>query len=85
MAAVNTSIYMFGGTSSTGTRDPQNSLVKLNIQDKTIYTVTEEIFLPSARYSHSMNLINNKFVLFGGKGRSSLLNDMYLYDTETEV
>lgn len=76
---VEDSIILFGGFDAV-TSAPTNDLAALSISERSLTTIAKNYLAPDQRFSHSMNLINGKFYLFGGKGDNKYFNDLWVYD-----
>ena len=84
-------VYLFGGCESSRPPRPTNDVYKLDMGDPAeFYWGKVEISgpAPTPRWHHSTNLLpdNKTFITFGGFGTKSQprLNDVWLFDTETE-
>ena len=74
----NSSYYIFGGVNQS--EEVSNSLYKYLIEDQrwTKYTYDENVIPP--RTGHSMSLVGDKIVIFGGFAKGIFYNSVYIYD-----
>ena len=74
-------IIIFGGfIQSKG--ETLNSLISLSTTTGVIRELNSNIITPSPRFSH---LINSEIYIFGGSGENGLLNDMWIYNIDTNA
>eukprot|EP00298_Acanthocystis_sp_HF-20_P014564 c20820_g1_i1.p1 GENE.c20820_g1_i1~~c20820_g1_i1.p1 ORF type:complete len:616 (+),score=173.89 c20820_g1_i1:2-1849(+) len=85
------SVWIFGGESISkkGETILTNSLFKFNSRERKWYEITPNNYpdaLPQKREAHTATLLNSRFIcLFGGRGSTGALNDLWLFDTVSLV
>lgn len=82
LATVGGYIYIFGGYSSADNKNI-NSIICIDLKLKDIFEVTSNYMSPESRYSGSLSIVNGDFYLFGGKSKTKLLNDLWIYNAES--
>eukprot|EP00761_Pharyngomonas_kirbyi_P010899 gb/GECH01010922.1/.p1 GENE.gb/GECH01010922.1/~~gb/GECH01010922.1/.p1 ORF type:complete len:860 (+),score=187.18 gb/GECH01010922.1/:1-2580(+) len=76
-------VYIFGGLRST----PSNDLLRCHVTcDESPVTIPETPSTPGPRFDHmTAQLSESGFVVFGGRSKFGVWNDVYFFDTLTEL
>jgi len=84
LTLVGSDIYLFGGSSITGTGGARNDLWRFESQDSTWHTVSITQTGPSARRRHAAASMNDKLYILGGEDQNGKkLDDAWIYDPAT--
>ncbi|CAG9326896.1 unnamed protein product [Blepharisma stoltei] len=77
--------YIFGGYSSN--EGIMNDLVKFDLtQNPVTYTILSDLYTgPDSRESHSLCVMDGLLYLFGGTNGNSFVNDLWVYDPDTDL
>ncbi|CAG9320027.1 unnamed protein product [Blepharisma stoltei] len=83
--SVNSSLFIFAGYNMTSGN--LNDLAQFSVSGFPItYDCLSELYTgPSARSHHVMQVIEGNIYIFGGDAKGSKLNDLWVFDPETEV
>ncbi|PNH10707.1 Nitrile-specifier protein 5 [Tetrabaena socialis] len=85
-AAVGSTLYAFGGRSGLEMGEgASNDLFSFHIPSATWTRLTPNGPPPPLRSYHTMTSVGNRLYVFGGCGEAGRLNDLHVYDTETNT
>jgi hypothetical protein len=79
-------ILVYGGFSKNKALDDTWLLLPGDEANEWVWAqVKEQEGAPPARYGHSLDLVRDKLIMFGGSTGSGYLNDLYLLEVDDEV